>query len=72
MGKSRPSEPLLPPEWRRSPEWFLQLNYEQRQEIILVLEALVQWLKQIDRDESVVLRDLGKMSTTPPEEGDVR
>jgi hypothetical protein len=25
MGR-QPTEPLLPPEWRRSPEWFLQLN----------------------------------------------
>jgi hypothetical protein len=71
MGR-QPTEPLLPPEWRRSPEWFLQLNYEQRQEIVQVMEAFVQWLKRIDREESVVLTDLGKMSTSPPEEGDAR
>jgi hypothetical protein len=36
------------------------------------MEAFVQWLKRIDREESVVLTDLGKMSTSPPEEGDAR
>lgn len=63
---------LLPPEWVRSPEWFLLLSPRDRKAFIKTLENLVRYLQRMTHEDSVIARDLAarlSQSATPsPEE----